>query len=187
MCWFESKMASCLHRMLVKSSFLSYPRPQSWGPGSTWTIKSQQTEKDKTTTYLTCPISPMLYSTTSGTSGLMESDTWLARQEAFVNMFRYLGRHSWKKITKEVETCKRRWEWLAPASRWWQPPPPCQHWLSGPAWCYLGEGGKTNSKHDTMDPITHQFRCLQRRRTWLPPWCRKWPRTRQTGTDPWDE
>ena len=40
--------------------------------------------------YLTCPISPMLYSTTRGTSGDMERETWLARQDAFVNMFRYL-------------------------------------------------------------------------------------------------
>merc|ERR1719495_2895557 len=40
--------------------------------------------------YLTWPISPMLYSTTRGTSGDMESDTWLAKHDAFVNMFRYL-------------------------------------------------------------------------------------------------
>ena len=33
----------------------------------------------------------MLYSTTRGTSGDMERETWAARQEALVNMFRYLG------------------------------------------------------------------------------------------------
>ena len=32
----------------------------------------------------------MLYSTTRGTSGDMESDTWLAKHDALVNMFRYL-------------------------------------------------------------------------------------------------
>ena len=42
--------------------------------------------------YLTWPISPMLYSTTRGTSGDIERETWLARQEALVNMFRYLGK-----------------------------------------------------------------------------------------------
>ena len=34
----------------------------------------------------------MLYSTTRGTSGDIERETWLARQEALVNMFRYLGK-----------------------------------------------------------------------------------------------
>lgn len=35
----------------------------------------------------------MLYSTTRGTSGDMERDTWLARHDAFVNMFRYLEKY----------------------------------------------------------------------------------------------
>ena len=36
----------------------------------------------------------MLYSTTRGTSGDIERETWLARQEALVNMFRYLRKHN---------------------------------------------------------------------------------------------
>ena len=32
----------------------------------------------------------MLYSTTRGTSGDIDSDTWLDKHEALVNMFKYL-------------------------------------------------------------------------------------------------
>merc|ERR1719220_1196442 len=36
-----------------------------------------------------CPMSPILYSTTKGTSGLIERETWGAKQLALVNMLRY--------------------------------------------------------------------------------------------------
>ena len=36
----------------------------------------------------------MLYSTTRGTSGDMERDTWLDKHEALVNMFKYLDKNN---------------------------------------------------------------------------------------------
>ena len=90
--------------------------------------------------------------------GLKYKHWWWARKQLLKEVpgrDTYQGEHpvtlrAWRGLRGELPLWRswgiveRRSVYTPPASQWWRLPPPCQHWLSGPAWCCLATGHKQN-------------------------------------------